>query len=41
MLHVFHFLQSDMVFEIPFLEYLKPYPVRKLPDFNAFPINLH
>ena len=35
MIHIFHFLQSDMGFYGFHLQR------EKLPDFNAFPVNLH
>ena len=36
MFHIFHFLQSDIVFgeQIPFREYLIPSPVRKVIVFT-------
>ena len=39
MAHTFQFLPTSMVFEIeiPFRGYLTPSPMRKVPDFNAFP----
>ena len=41
MFQFFYFLQFDNGFRIPFREHLMPSPVRKVADFNSFPVNSH